>query len=85
MAHEGLWEQLVKLDKQKTAQRANCRYLTETNQYNITFLNTDYIVDLGPEGGAKGGQVIGQCSPEELLKVKKSYTGQYLRKVLKEK
>jgi len=42
----------------------------------------DYIIDLGPEGGDKGGEVVANCSPEELLKKKSSYTAQFLRKVL---
>jgi len=43
----------------------------------------DYIIDLGPEGGENGGEVVGKGSPEELSNNKKSYTGQFLRKVLK--
>ena len=43
----------------------------------------DYIIDLGPEGGDGGGTVIAQGTPEEICKVKKSYTGQYLKKYLK--
>jgi excinuclease ABC subunit A len=42
----------------------------------------DYIIDLGPEGGDRGGQVIAIGSPEEVARVKNSYTGQYLKKVL---
>ncbi|PIR97534.1 MAG: excinuclease ABC subunit UvrA [Candidatus Doudnabacteria bacterium CG10_big_fil_rev_8_21_14_0_10_41_10] len=43
----------------------------------------DWIVDLGPEGGDKGGEVVAEGSPEEVAAVKKSYTGQYLKKILK--
>ena len=39
----------------------------------------DYLIDLGPEGGAGGGKLIGQGTPEQLMKVKKSYTGQFLK------
>jgi hypothetical protein len=46
MAHEGLWQQLDKLDPQKTAQRAKCQYLTDPPRYVITLLNTEYVVDL---------------------------------------
>jgi len=46
MAHEGLWEQLEKLDGTETAQRANCRYLDNQSQYIITLLNTEYVVNL---------------------------------------
>ena len=39
----------------------------------------DYLIDLGPEGGAGGGKLIGEGTPEQLMKVKKSYTGQFLK------
>ena len=42
----------------------------------------DYIIDLGPEGGDKGGLIIALGTPEEVAKVANSYTGQYLKKVL---
>ncbi|HIJ51884.1 MAG TPA: DUF3786 domain-containing protein [Planctomycetes bacterium] len=44
MAHKGLWEQLNKLDRQRTAQRAKCQYLTDPQRYIITLLNTEYVV-----------------------------------------
>jgi len=44
--------------------------------------NADYIIDLGPEGGDKGGYVIGSGTPEELVSLKESYTGYYLKNVL---
>ncbi len=43
----------------------------------------DYIVDLGPEGGDRGGEVVAAASPEELIKIEESYTAQFLKKVLK--
>jgi len=46
MAHEGLWEQLVGLDRQETAVRAKCRYLSNPERYIITMLNTEYVVNL---------------------------------------
>ncbi len=46
MAHEGLWEQLDKLDGTKTAQRAKCQYLRNPERYIITLLNTEYEVNL---------------------------------------
>jgi len=46
MAHEGLWEQLDKLDGTKTAQRAKCQYLRSPERYIITLLNTEYVVNL---------------------------------------
>ena len=42
----------------------------------------DYIIDVGPEGGHKGGKIIATGTPEENVKVKKSYTGQFLKKYL---
>jgi excinuclease ABC subunit A len=43
----------------------------------------DYIIDLGPEGGDRGGELIAAGSPEELVKLKRSYTGWYLKKMLR--
>jgi len=43
----------------------------------------DFIIDLGPEGGDKGGEVVAVGSPEELLRCKGSFTAEALRKVLK--
>ena len=54
-------------------------------EHNLDVIKTaDYIIDLGPEGGDKGGTVVATGTPEEIAKVKKSYTGQYLKKMLKE-
>ena len=44
--------------------------------------SADYIIDLGPEGGYRGGRVIAEGTPEEVAECKNSYTGQYLKKVL---
>ena len=43
---------------------------------------SDWIIDLGPEGGAEGGEIIAQGTPEDLSKIKKSYTGKFLIDVL---
>ncbi len=52
-------------------------------EHNLDVIKTaDYIVDLGPEGGDKGGKVVACGTPEKVAKCKKSYTGQYLNKVL---
>ncbi|MBQ3619165.1 MAG: excinuclease ABC subunit A, partial [Bacteroidales bacterium] len=40
----------------------------------------DYIIDLGPEGGKNGGNIVATGTPEEIAKCKKSYTGQYIKK-----
>lgn len=42
----------------------------------------DYIIDIGPEGGKGGGQLVAKGTPEEIIKVKKSYTGEFLKKEL---
>ena len=46
MAHEGLWEQLDKLDGTKTAQRAKCQYLASPERYIVTLMNAEYVVNL---------------------------------------
>jgi len=52
-------------------------------EHNLDVIKTaDYILDLGPEGGDGGGTIVAEGTPEEVAKVKKSYTGQYLKKVL---
>ncbi len=53
-------------------------------EHNLDVIkNADHIIDLGPEGGDAGGYIVAQGTPEEIAKVKDSYTGQYLKKVLK--
>jgi excinuclease ABC subunit A len=42
----------------------------------------DHIIDLGPEGGDKGGEIVAQGPPEEIIKSKKSHTSRYLKKYL---
>lgn len=52
-------------------------------EHNLDVIKTtDYIVDLGPEGGDGGGKVVCEGTPEEVAQVKNSYTGQFLKKVL---
>ena len=53
-------------------------------EHNLDVIKcADYIIDLGPDGGDNGGEVIATGTPEEVAKVKNSYTGQYLKKILK--
>ncbi len=53
-------------------------------EHNLDVIKTaDHIIDLGPEGGDGGGEIIATGTPEEVVKEKKSYTGQYLAEVLK--
>ncbi|HMS39322.1 MAG TPA: excinuclease ABC subunit UvrA, partial [Pyrinomonadaceae bacterium] len=52
-------------------------------EHNLDVIKTaDFIIDLGPEGGAEGGKIVAQGTPEEISRVKKSYTGQALKTVL---
>ncbi len=46
MAHEGLWEQLEKLDRAETAQRTKCKYLDSSASYLVILLNTEYLVNI---------------------------------------
>ena len=53
-------------------------------EHNLDVIKSaDYIIDLGPEGGANGGKIVAVGTPEEVAKVKKSYTGQALKPLLK--
>ncbi|MBI4363789.1 MAG: excinuclease ABC subunit UvrA [Candidatus Doudnabacteria bacterium] len=53
-------------------------------EHNLDVIkSTDWVIDLGPEGGDKGGEVVAVGTPEEVAKVKTSYTGQYLSKALR--
>ena len=52
-------------------------------EHNLDVIKTsDWIIDLGPEGGNKGGKIVAEGSPLEIIKNKNSHTGQYLKKVL---
>ncbi|MFQ5841394.1 MAG: excinuclease ABC subunit UvrA [Thermodesulfobacteriota bacterium] len=53
-------------------------------EHNMEVIKSaDYIIDLGPEGGEQGGEVIGQGPPEEIINIPTSYTGQYLKRSFK--
>ena len=52
-------------------------------EHNLDLIKTaDHIIDLGPEGGNRGGLIVAQGTPEEVAQVEGSYTGQYLRGML---
>jgi len=54
-----------------------------STEHNLDVMkNTDFVIDLGPEGGDEGGYIVGEGTPFEISKNKKSYTGQYLKQVL---
>ncbi len=52
-------------------------------EHNLEVIKTaDWILDLGPEGGDGGGQLVAQGTPEDIVREKRSYTGQFLRELL---
>ena len=52
-------------------------------EHNLDVIKTaDYIIDLGPDGGDKGGRIVATGTPEEVAKCDESYTGQYLKRML---
>ena len=52
-------------------------------EHNLDVIKTaDWIIDLGPEGGVKGGEIVAEGTPEDVVKVKASYTGHYLKPLL---
>lgn len=68
---------------QKLVDAGNTVVVIEHNMDLIK--NSDYIIDIGPEGGNKGGEVIAKGTPEDIAMNEKSYTGKYLKKALKKK
>ncbi len=66
---------------QRLVDRGNTVLIIEHNLDVIK--NADWIIDLGPEGGDKGGHIVAEGTPEEVTQIKSSYTGQYLKRVLK--
>ena len=76
------WYDLDKLIKiiNKLADAGNTILIIEHNMDLIKI--ADHIIDLGPEGGCDGGNVIFEGTPEEIIKCKESYTGQYLKPIL---
>jgi excinuclease ABC subunit A len=52
-------------------------------EHNLEVIKTaDWVIDLGPEGGDKGGHIVGSGTPETIAKLPNSYTGQFLARVL---
>jgi len=55
-------------------------------EHNLDVIKTaDYIIDLGPEGGDDGGTVVAKGTVEQVARVRESYTGQYLKRLLEER
>ena len=65
---------------QRLVDQGNTALMIEHNLDVI--LQADHIIDLGPEGGARGGTVIAEGTPEEVAEVKNSYTGFYIKEML---
>ena len=54
-----------------------------TIEHNTDFIcNADWIIDLGPEGGEKGGEIVAEGTPKDVSRVKRSYTGKFLAEAL---
>ncbi len=68
---------------QKLVDNGNTVIVIEHNMDIIK--SSDYIIDIGPEGGDKGGQIVAKGTPEDIIQNEKSHTGKYLKKVLKRK
>ena len=66
---------------QKLVDKGNTVLVIEHNLDVIK--SADWVIDMGPEGGDKGGKIIAQGTPKDIVKVKSSYTGQFLKKLLK--
>ncbi|MFA6797595.1 MAG: hypothetical protein WCR40_02740, partial [Candidatus Paceibacterota bacterium] len=55
-------------------------------EHNMDLIKSaDYIIDIGPEGGDKGGQIVAKGTPEDIAMNKNSHTGKYLKRVLNRK
>ena len=79
----GLHFQDVKLLLKVLSRLTNAGNTVIIIEHNLDVIKTsDWIIDLGPEGGSSGGEVIAQGSPEKITKSSKSYTGHYLKKIL---
>jgi excinuclease ABC subunit A len=68
---------------QKLVDNGNTVMVIEHNMDLIK--SADYIIDIGPEGGDKGGQIIAKGTPEDIANNVKSFTGKYLKRVLNKK
>ena len=65
---------------QKLVDRGNTVIIIE---HNIDVIkSSDWIIDLGPEGGDEGGNIIAEGAPEKIMKIDKSYTGKFLKEVI---
>ena len=65
----------------KLVKRGNTVLIIEHNMDVIK--NSDWIIDLGPEGGDEGGKIVASGTPQQIAKAPGSYTGKYLKKIIK--
>ncbi|MFA6341204.1 MAG: hypothetical protein WCX27_03165, partial [Candidatus Paceibacterota bacterium] len=68
---------------QKLVDNGNTVVVIEHNMDLIK--SSDYVIDIGPEGGDKGGEIIAKGTPEDVAHNERSYTGRYLKRILKRK
>jgi excinuclease ABC subunit A len=66
---------------QKLVDKGNTVVVIEHNLDLVK--NADYVIDVGPEGGERGGEIVAKGTPENIASNEKSYTGKYLKRVLK--
>ena len=74
------------MNKQKTKDKKQAAIASSLSAeiYNLDVIKTsDWIIDVGPEGGDNGGLIVAQGTPEEIIKTKKSYTGKFLKEIYK--
>ena len=58
-------------------------YKRQVIEHNLDVIKTaDHIIDMGPDGGVKGGEIIAEGNPESICNVSKSYTGKFLKNLL---
>ncbi|MCK6593801.1 MAG: excinuclease ABC subunit UvrA, partial [Bacteriovoracaceae bacterium] len=82
----GLHFQDIKILLDALNQLVNQGHTLLVIEHNLDVIKTaDWIIDLGPEGGDKGGEIVAAGTPEEIIKINESQTGIYLKKVLKKK
>ena len=72
----------IKLIRNEVAFRKQVKYLEKPILIFARNETVDYIIDMGPEGGELGGMVMASGTPEQVVEVKDSYTGQYLKNYL---
>jgi excinuclease ABC subunit A len=65
---------------QKLVEKGNTVVVIEHNLDLVK--NADYVIDIGPEGGERGGKIVAKGTPEDVAANEKSYTGKYLKKML---